>query len=102
MYPEDVWTYLNTTPATDPRVHVPWKSELIAEWIQLGRIGPPDAPASQPKLDKLTSRIADQKRLSIDLLTDRSAMLLDLRSRLSLMNRDLRDLMKSVSIPSSH
>jgi hypothetical protein len=56
---------------------------------------------SQPKLDKLASRIGDPKRLSIDLLTDRSSMLLDLRSRLSLMDRDLRDLMKSVSIPAA-
>jgi hypothetical protein len=81
---------------------VPWKSELIAEWIRPGKIGPPDAPESQQKLDKLTGRIADQKRLSIDLLTDRSPMLLDLRYRLSLMNQDLRDLMKLVSIPPAH
>lgn len=99
VYPDDVWIYLNTAPATDPRVHVPWKSELIAEWVRLGKIGPPDAPASQEKIDQLASRIADQKRLSIDLLTDRGSMLLDLRSRLSLMSRDLRDLMKSISIP---
>jgi hypothetical protein len=102
VYPDDVWTYLNTVPATDPRVHVPWKSELIAEWIRLGRIGPPEAPESQEKIGQLASRIADQKPLSIDLLTDRSSMLLDLRSRLSLMSRDLRDLMKSVSIPPPH
>jgi hypothetical protein len=101
-YPEDVWTYLNTVPASDPRVHAPWKSDLISEWIRLGRIGPPESPASQSKIDKLTSRIADHKRLSIDLLTDRSAMLLDLRSRLSLMNRDLRDPVKAVSIPPPH
>jgi len=72
---------------------------LIAEWMQLGRIGPPDAPGSQKKIDLLTSRIAEHKRLSINLLADRSAMLADLRARVSLMNRDLRDLMKAVSVP---
>jgi len=97
-YPKDVWTYLNTAPVNDARVHVPWKDNLISEWVRLGRIGPPEAPASQAKLDQLSSRIADQKRLSVDVLTDRSAMLMDLRSRLSLMNRDLRDLMKAISI----
>ena len=97
-YPNDVWTYLNTAPVNDPRVHVPWKDNLISEWVRLGRIGPPAAPASQEKLDQLSSRIADQKRLSVDVLTDRSAMLMDLRSRLSLMNRDLRDLMNAISI----
>lgn len=99
MYPQDVWTYLNTAPATDPRVHVPWTDELIAEWTRLGRIGPPNSPESQQKLNQLASRIADQRPLSINLLTDRSTMLADLRSRVSLMNRDLRDLMKSISIP---
>jgi hypothetical protein len=52
---------------------------------------------SQKKIDLLTSRIGKQKHPSIDLLTDRSAMLLDLRARVLLMKRDLRDLIKSVS-----
>ena len=101
VYPQNVWTYLTTAPATDPRVDVPWKDELIAEWVRVGRIGPPAAPESQPKIGKLTSRIADHKPLSIDVLTDRSAMLMDLRSRLSLMNQDLRDLMKTTNIPAA-
>jgi hypothetical protein len=101
VYPEDVWKYLNTAPATDPRVHVPWKDELIGEWEQVGRIGPPSAPESQKKISKLTSRIADHAKLSIGDLTDRSAMLMDLRSRLSLMNRDLHDLMKAIAIPAA-
>lgn len=40
VYPQDVWTYLNTVPAANPRVQVPWKEQLIAEWVQVGRIGP--------------------------------------------------------------
>jgi hypothetical protein len=101
VYPQDVWTYLNTAPPTDPKVHEPWKDELIAEWVKAGRIGPPAAPESQQKIGQLTSRIADHKRLSIDLLTDRNAMLMDLRSRLSLMNRDLRDLIKAINTPAA-
>jgi hypothetical protein len=50
VYPEDVWKYLNTAPATDPRIQVPWKNALIAEWVRLGRIGSPDAPESQQKI----------------------------------------------------
>jgi hypothetical protein len=99
VYPQDVWTYLNTAPAADPRVHVPWKDELIAEWVRLGRIGPPNAPGSQQKIDQLTSRIAEHQRLAIGSLDDRSAMLSDLGARVSLMNLDLRDLMKAVSVP---
>ena len=99
VYPQDVWTYLNTAPAANPRVHVPWKDELIAEWVRLGRIGPPNAPRSQKKIDQLTSRIAEHKRLSIGALTDRSAMLADVGARVSLMNLDLRDLTKAISVP---
>jgi hypothetical protein len=57
------------------------------------------APASQQKIGKLANRIADQKRLSIDELAARSAMLTDLPSRVSLMSRDLRDLLRAISIP---
>jgi hypothetical protein len=99
VYPQDVWAYLNAVPAADPRVHVTWKDELFSEWVGLGRIGPPGAPGSQQKIDRLTSGIAEPKRLSIGDLTDRDAMLMDVRARVSLMNRDLRDLMKAVAIP---
>jgi hypothetical protein len=99
IYPQDVWTYLNTVPAANPREKVPWKEQLINEWVKAGRIGPPTAPASQAKIDRLTSGIANRKRLSIGDLTDRNAMLADVRSRVSLMNRDLRDLTRAVSIP---
>jgi hypothetical protein len=83
------------------RPTVPRKNDLIFEWVRLGRIGPPGAPESQQKIDKLASRIADHRRLSINEFTDRGSMLTDLRSRVSLMSRDLRDLLKATSIPPS-
>jgi hypothetical protein len=98
VYPQDVWTYLNTAPAAHPSVH-PWKDQLIAEWVRLKRIGPPDAPGSQTKIDELTSSFAEHERLPIGCLDDRSAMLADLGTRVSLMNLDLRDLMKAVPVP---
>ena len=98
VYPQDVWSYLNTVPAADPRIHEPWKDELISEWVKQDRIGAPAAPASQAKIDRMTSGINNHVRLSIGDLSDRNAMLSDVRSRVSLMNRDLRDLTKAVSI----
>jgi hypothetical protein len=97
VYPRDVWTYLNTVPAGNPRVKVPWKEDLISEWVKAGRIGPVTAAASQPKIDRLTSGVSDPKQLSIGDLSDRKAMLADLRSRISLLKRDLRDLTKALS-----
>jgi hypothetical protein len=86
-------------PATAEQVAGPWKEQLISEWVKAGRIGPPTAPASQPKIDRLSSGIANPKRLSIGDLTDRKPMLVDVRSRVSLMNRNLRELTRAVSIP---
>jgi hypothetical protein len=97
IYPADVWTYLNTAPLNDPRVHVPWREELMNRWMQSGVLGPPNTPASQAKIQLLTSRIGEQRRLPLDVLSDRGAMLLDLRARVSLMTRDLRDLMAAVA-----
>ena len=101
IYPQDVWTYLTTAPTSDFRVQSSWQEELIREWMRLGRIGPLEAPKSQKKIDLLTSRIAEHQKLSVDVLQDRSLMLLDLRTRVSLMSRDLRDLMKAVTLASA-
>jgi len=97
IYLDEVWVYLNTASATDPRIHVSWREELIAEWVKAGRIGPPDAPGSQKKIDLLTSRIAEHKRLPIDVLTDRTLMLVDLSARVALLNRDLGALLRAVT-----
>lgn len=97
IYPADVWTYLNTAPVNDPRVHVPWREELVNRWMQSGMLGAPNTPASQAKIQLLTSRIGEQRKIPLDVLSNRGAMLLDLRARVSLMTRDLRDLMIAVS-----
>jgi hypothetical protein len=99
VYPPDVWAYLNAVPPTNPRVKTTWKDELIAQWVQAGRIGQPSSATAQPKIDRLTSQIAKPIPLSIQDLTDRNAMLADVRSRVSLMQRDLRDLTRAISIP---
>jgi hypothetical protein len=93
-YPEEVWKYLNSSPSTNPPQTR--AQALIAEWIQDGRIGPPQASGSQAKIDQLTSGAGSHSKLSIDSLTDRSAMLADVRGRVSLMKRDLADLLRSV------
>ncbi len=103
VYPHDVWAYLNSPPAPNSRVHLSWRKELIDEWVKEKRIGRPSAPRSQKKIELLTSRITNRKRMSRKLLTDRSIMLLELSARVSLMTRSLRDLMKAIAIsPASH
>ncbi len=72
IYPQDVWGYLNGSPASAPCIHEPWRQELIHQWVQEKRTGPPDAAASQKKIELLTSRIAEHRRLPIDILNDRA------------------------------
>lgn len=97
VYPAEVWAYVNARPVAYPKVQTTWRDELIQQWVQQKRIGPTDAPGSQKKILLLTSSIAEHTRLSLDLLTDRSAMLMDVRARLLLMKGALRDLLRSIN-----
>lgn len=97
VYPADVWAYLNARPVAYPKITRTWREELIHEWVQEKRIGAPEAPQSRKKIQLLTSSIAEHTRLSLDVLADRSAMLMDVRARLSLMKGALRDLLFSIN-----
>lgn len=97
VYPPEVWAYLNTVPAAYPHVHQSWRQELIQQWIREKRIGPPEAPATQKKIHLLTSPFAEHSRVSLDVLVDRTLMLLDLRARVALMNGALRDILVAIN-----
>ena len=94
-YPEEVWAYLSAVPPTGPGGETR-KGLLIKQWIELGRIDSPDSPKGKNKIDLLTSSISQKRSLSIDVLSDRAAMLSDVRARISLMKRDLSKLMMSI------
>lgn len=98
-YPDNVWKYLNSAPVTSPQQSR--LQALLAEWTRAGRIGPPGSPGSQEKIKALTSGMGPHTKLSIDALTDRSAMLADVRGRVSLMKRDLADVLRSIRCASS-
>jgi hypothetical protein len=59
----------------------------------MGRLENKDTPKAQHKIDLMTSSVSTQHSLSIDMLTDREAMLEDVRARVFLMKRDLSKLM---------
>lgn len=97
-YPHDFWAYLNTPPASNSRDSESPRQELIDNWVREKQIGQPGAPSSQKKINLLTSKLNDRKRMSLKVLTDRNLMLLELSARVSLMARSLRDLMKAIAI----
>ncbi|MBS1790738.1 MAG: hypothetical protein JST85_23680 [Acidobacteria bacterium] len=91
-YPEAFWQYLN--------LPVPTESEkgtrierLRKEWIQFGHLDEKETAKSKNKVAFLTSRSSEQRRLTIDLINDRTAMLASVKVWAELMKRDLSKLM---------
>jgi len=95
-YPDTIWSYLNSAepsqPATGTRAE-----QLIAKWRTEGRIQPDNSPKSSRQRDALSGNISQVRKLSIDELDDRMAMLLDIRARISLMKRDLSEILRCLS-----
>ena len=87
-YPDYIWTYLNSAPpGGTPQGSR--KERLLEEWLAAGRIGPLDSPESKQKIALLTNTNGADTNLHLDLLSERGALLADVRDRVSLMNRDL-------------
>lgn len=97
VYPNDVWSFLSARPAPDGHVDTSWREALVNDWVKEKRIGPPQEAPSQKKIDMMTSEIPPHKVFSIDALSDRTLMLLDLRNRVALMNHELSHLLRAVS-----
>ena len=94
-YPDDIWAYLNGVPPGGAS-QASRREQMLAEWVAEGRIGPLDSPQSKRKIILLTSTNAADRNLKIELLNERAAMLADVRNRVSLMKRDLRDLFRDL------
>jgi len=72
------------------------KEQLIAKWKKEGRIKQDGSPSGERQIEAMSSSISQMRKLNIDELSDRVAMLLDVRASVSLMKRDLAELMRSV------
>jgi hypothetical protein len=96
-YPNVVWAYLSSVPPGEAS-QASRRERIMAEWIGAGRFGPLNSPQSKTKIALLLDTNAANKKLSIDLLSERSAMLADVRDEISLMKRDLHDLLGKIRI----
>jgi hypothetical protein len=94
-YDPIVWSFLNDVAPTEAE-GLTRKEQLIQNWITLKRTDPPSTSAGKNKIDRLTSKPADKLPLTIDDLEDRSAMLEDVRARISFLKRDLAVLLRSL------
>jgi hypothetical protein len=95
-YPDDVRQYLSRVPAGFPAPLRTRLQQLMQEWVDVGRIDPPNSPKRQKEVDQLTASLNSKQKLSIDALINRSAMLGDVAGTVSLMKRDLGELMRAI------
>jgi hypothetical protein len=94
-YDAIVWSFLNDVAPTDEG-GLTRKERLIQTWITLKRTDPPSTAAGKNKIDRVTSQPSDKLPLTIDDLEDRSAMLEDVRAKISFLKRDLAALLLSL------
>ncbi|HUZ48068.1 MAG TPA: hypothetical protein VMW54_15655 [Terriglobia bacterium] len=95
IYPADIWAYLNSVP--EGAGSQPSKREqLLAKWSKAGRLPPPASPQFKSKIALVTDTNAGNRRLNMDMLSERSAMLADVRAEVSAMKRVLAEILSEV------
>ena len=95
VYPAQVWTYLDSAPPSEPAKGTR-REQLIAKWRQEGKIGPGNSLKDQRKVERFTDNVWQARKLSISELDNRLAMLMDVRTRVSLMKRELGEILRSM------
>ncbi|MEN6603126.1 MAG: hypothetical protein ABFD86_11990 [Bryobacteraceae bacterium] len=96
-YPADTWAYLNSVPE-EAASQASRRGQLLAGWRRSGRFPPLDSPQAKSKIALLTGMDAADKRLSMDLLSERSAMLADVRDEVAGMRRVLGKLLREIRV----
>lgn len=93
VYPEAVWAYLHSAePAQSTRETR--REQLITKWQGEGKIKQDGSPKGERSIESLSGNIYQARRLNIDELSDHVAMLLDVRARVSLMKRELSEILR--------
>lgn len=96
IYPEEVWTYLNSAPPSQPNMQTR-REQLIAKWRTEGRIKQDGSSKDERRLESMSGNLAQVRKLSISDLDDRISMLLDVRATVSLMKRGLSEILRGLS-----
>ncbi|MBI3424542.1 MAG: hypothetical protein HY011_16535 [Acidobacteria bacterium] len=94
-YPENFWRYLNAPVPTQPELGTR-RERLLRAWQQGDLLPAPASRQRAAKIELLTSRNSEQRRVTLALLNDRALMLAGVRVWAELMKRDLWKLMVTV------
>ena len=113
-YPEEIWSYLNSVPPpqSNPSQSNPSQSnanqsnatrrdQLILKWRSEGRINQDGSPRGERRIESMSSNISQLRKLSINDMSDRVTMLLDVRAKVSLMKRGLSEIVRALSATGS-
>jgi hypothetical protein len=96
-YPEDVWSYLNSTMPSE-QTKGTRREQLIAKWRSENKLERDSSSKSERHIDASSGNISQSRKLSISELDDHVAMLLDIRARVSLMKRELAEILRSLDV----
>lgn len=94
IFPEDVWSYLNSDAPQKAQTR---REELMTKWQKEGKLDKDGLLKSEDKL-KAQGRLGQEPpKLNIGELDDVQAMLLDISASVSLMKRDLSEILRSLT-----
>jgi hypothetical protein len=94
-YPDDVWSYLSSVPL-GKGTQATRKQLLLDSWREAHRLGVLDSPQSKQRIALLTSTDAADKKLNIDVLNERAAMLADVADQVVQMKQDLAEILRGL------
>jgi hypothetical protein len=96
-YPAMIWAYLNS-PAPRRGFASKQRGAIVGATAASRALPPLDSPQAKPKIALLKGTDEANKRLDTELLAERAAMLADVRDAVSLMKRDLGDLLRGIRV----
>jgi hypothetical protein len=94
-YPDDVWAYLSSAPLKTGS-QASRKQLVLESWREAHRLGPLDSPQSKQRIALLTSTNAADKKLNIEVLNQRAAMLADVADQVVQMKQDLAEILRGL------
>ncbi|HEY2866009.1 MAG TPA: hypothetical protein VGJ02_02850 [Pyrinomonadaceae bacterium] len=98
VFPLTVWTYLNSVPTDKPSDSATRRQELQTKWQKEGKLDKDGLLKSEEKLKAAGLLGKQPPKLSIGEMDDVQAMLLDITASVSLMKRDLSEILRSLAI----
>ncbi len=94
-YPEDVWAFLSSVPLGEGS-QASRKQLVLDSWREAHRLGLLDSPQSKQRIALLTSTNAADKKLDIEVLNQRAAMLADVANQVVQMKQDLAEILRGL------